>query len=224
MNSDPKVPVDKKWINISRKRAVGMSIIDALAKFLRVPDADADILFSEDMNKHSILGNILVMQSMIEYLVVDLHLYRFATSVIAKDFMVNYDVLCKDHTGLILKGTPTLTKKDPSSKKDHHLHTKLRNALSQTTDYQERIKNCAEILRTMYPDVTTKEEKERFLSEQMPALKKAARKIGLDERCRIDIQKELNLIVEKKIKDYGKQEQVQQKQSYDCFASMLGNS
>ena len=220
MNSNPKVPVNKEWVNKSRKSSRGTTALDEFAKFLREPRAKE--LFSEDMNHYFVLGNILVMQCMIEYLVVDMHLYRFATSVIAKDFRVKYNVLCDEHTGLMLKGTPRLTKDEPNSKQDHHIPTKLRNALSQPKkSEQERINNCTEILRKQLPDVETEEEKERTEENQNSNLRRALGEIGLHDRIKTGILDVWKRKSEKKMEKNTADIQTEEKQKKDDFEALL---
>mmetsp|Transcript_14177 Transcript_14177/g.28929 ORF Transcript_14177/g.28929 Transcript_14177/m.28929 type:complete len:711 (+) Transcript_14177:74-2206(+) len=223
MNSDPKVEVDRKWINTSRKTSVAMTALDEFAKMLRTPDANQ--LFSKDFNDYLVLGNILVMQCMIEYLVVNLHLHRMAASVIAKDLRVNYNVLCQEHTGLILKGTPRLCGKKPGQKRDFRVHTKLRNALSQTKkSEQERINNCVEILRKLLPDYTTEEDKERRLRAQKQQLRRAVGKIGLDDRIRKQILNAWKLKLKERIQDLTEEIEIEEQQNADVFAAMLARA
>mmetsp|Transcript_27434 Transcript_27434/g.46613 ORF Transcript_27434/g.46613 Transcript_27434/m.46613 type:complete len:264 (-) Transcript_27434:26-817(-) len=223
MNSDLKVEVDRKWINTSRKTSVAMTALDEFAKMLRTPDANQ--LFSGDLNDYLVLGNILVMQCMIEYLVVHLHYYRYGTSVIAKDLRVDFDVLCPEHTGLILKGTPRLCSNKPDQKRDYHVHTKLRNALSQTKkSEQERIDNCVEILRKLSPDYTTEEDKERRLREQKQHLKRAVGKIGLDHRIRKQILNAWKLKLKERIQDLTEEIEIEEQQNADVFAAMLAKA
>eukprot|EP00985_Skeletonema_marinoi_P023313 scaffold15450_cov66-Skeletonema_marinoi.AAC.1 len=197
MNSDPKVAVDEKWVNISRKRAFGMAFLGEFSKFIRKTNAQKQ--FSNDMSEYDILGNIVIMQSLIEYLVVHLHYYRYGASVMAKDFRVPFDVFCQDHTSLILSYPGCLSKSSlferyvakrrPTSlqKKDKLLRDRLRCCLS--LNQEDQIKIAADMVREYRTE--GKARTLRTETNQDEILENAHSKIGIEEVIFSDIKSSL---------------------------------
>ena len=139
-----------------------------------------------------------------------------------KDFRVKYNALCDKHTGLILKDAPRLYRKKTSLTRDSHVNAKIRSALSQTNkSEQERINNCAEIIRKQLPDAETGQEKERDVDTQNKTLRGAIDKIGLHDKIRTGILDIWNHKMEKKVKKITKDEQAKEKKRRNAFDAML---
>lgn len=67
------------------------------------------------------------------------------------------------------------------------IYTKVRNALTQRKELEERIKDVAEILRKRQDIHEGIDGKERNYAFQKEMLENAARKIGLDDEMKKDI-------------------------------------
>ena len=103
-----------------------------------------------------------------------------------------------------------------------HVPTKLRNALSQTKkSEQERINNCAEILRKQLPNVETEEEKERKEQNQNSTLRRAIGEIGLHDRIKTGILDVWKLKSDKKIEKITADIQTEEKQRKNDFDALL---
>eukprot|EP00984_Skeletonema_dohrnii_P008019 scaffold2944_cov155-Skeletonema_dohrnii-CCMP3373.AAC.36 len=210
MNSDPKEKVDRKWINTSRKTSVAITALDEFAKFLINADARS---FSEDLKDYPILGNITVMQCMIEYLVVHLHYYRYGTSVIAKDLRVDFDVLRPEHTGLLMSDTPRLTKFEPSSQKDRQIGDKLRCILSKGG--ADQIDSAAKLIHN-------NDGKRRSHSKQVKMLQNFSKQIGLDNELFKEIKTTLDQWEESRVeKEAENKKQVAQATESNARSAMM---
>ena len=181
MNSDPKVPVDKQWIEKSHNRSVDMAALDEWANWLKT--ADAPNKFSKSMSDYKVLGNIPMMQCMIEYLVVHLHYYRMGASVIAKDMRVgvDLDVLRKPYTMKIYEEIPSLNVEEPAQEADHNIGDKLRCLLSRmdimSTVDDDKILRAAELIeKHQAPDLLGKVRK---FSDQVRLLESIHESSGL---------------------------------------------
>ena len=179
MNSDPKVPVDKQWIEKSHNRSVDMAALDEWTNWLKT--AGAPKSFSKSMSDYKILGNIPMLQCMIEYLVKHLHYYRMGTSVIAKDMRVgvDLDVLCKQNTMKIYEEIPSLNVEEPAQEADYNVGDKLRCLLSRmdimSTVDDDKILSAAELIdKHQAPKLLGKVRKFSFQVELLESIRESS--------------------------------------------------
>lgn len=206
MNSDPKVPVDKQWIEKSHNRSVDMAALDEWTNWLKT--AGAPKSFSKSMSDYKILGNIPMLQCMIEYLVVHLHYYRMGVSVIAKDMRVgvDFDVLRKPHTMKIYEEIPSLNVKEPAEEADYNAGDKLRCLLSRmdimSTVDDDKILRAAELIdKHQAPDLLGKVRK---FSDQVRLLESIRESSGLVQEVHDQIKDILDQWKRKRVENEAK--------------------
>ena len=173
----------------------------------------------------SIWGNVIVAFLMRIYLSLNLHVHERAAVLAGKNMMSPLNLfgdglhrLKASSNGFNRreqKQTRAKTIKEQEGKvtyeADKHIHTKLRNVLSQRKEYDERIKSCAVICRK-HQDTVDKQNKDRYLSDSKDILEYAATTIGLDDKIIQDIVKELNRLYDEDLKKYEKEQQKKESQ------------
>ena len=182
VNSDPKVPANEAWHERSDRAASTAGVLDQFALFLRTENPP-DKMFSTDMQDYPVQKNILVMRALIEYLVRDVHLYRYAISNIVKHFRagdaMGIDMFSAPHSNLILQ-YPHALSKDTGRYIDFHVVDRLRCIMSSNKGRDEMIALAVKALQG------ERDEERRELSVQDEILTNATRKIVFNDESLVE--------------------------------------
>ena len=184
-----------------------------------------------------IWGNVIVAFLMRIYLSQNLHVHEKAAVLASKNMLSPLNLFGDEHLRMKVssngfnrreqKKNRAKAIKEQENKdmyeKDKHLHTKLRNALSQRKEYNERINSCAKIFRE-YQDTVDKQNKDRALSDQTKRLRRQAKKIGLDAKIFQDILEELNRLTDEELKEHEKEENKKESQKRFKLLSMMSSN